>query len=137
MLGQTALRVEDGTVGRNAARSETVHQLLGKPLVGDNTHGFGIELSGHLESELNEVGLSMLSSVVKHSIRSVMKDLINKFVTEGLSDIGRCPEQADRYTTLKDGVCTRANTGTGSDEHHPAEHGDDPQNTVDGNTADP
>jgi hypothetical protein len=66
-----------------------------------------------------------------------MKDLVDKLVTESLPDVGRSPEKADRDTTLKDGIGTGANPGTCGDEDHPAEQGDDPQNTVGGETPDP
>ena len=66
-----------------------------------------------------------------------MKDLIDEFVTESLPDVGRSPEQADGDTALEDGVSAGADTGTCGDEDHPAEHGDDPQNTVGGETTDP
>lgn len=79
----------------------------------------------------------MLAGVIEDSIGSVLEDLVDELITEGLPDIWRGPKQADGDTTLEDGVSTRANTGTGGDEDHPAEHGGDPQNTICGETTDP
>lgn len=66
-----------------------------------------------------------------------MEDLVDEFVTESFPDVGRSPEQADGDTAFEDGVSARTDTGTGGDENHPAEHGDDPQNTIGGETTDP
>ena len=105
--------------------------------VGDDTDGLGIELFDHLESKLDQVGLSVLAGIVEDSIRGIVKDLVDEVVTESLPDVGRSPEQADGNTTLEDGVSAGTNTGTGGDEDHPAEHGDNPQNTIGGETTDP
>jgi len=59
-----------------------------------------------------------------------VKNLIDEFITESFPDVGRGPEQADGDTALEDCVGTGADTGTGGDEDHPAEHGHNPQNTV-------
>ena len=45
--------------------SEVIHQLFGEVLVRNDTDRLDIEL---LNSELNQVGLSMLAGVVKESI---------------------------------------------------------------------
>ena len=66
-----------------------------------------------------------------------MKDLVDEIVTESFPDVGRGPEEADWDTALENGVSAGANTGTCGDEDHPAEHGNDPQNTVGGKTTDP
>jgi len=66
-----------------------------------------------------------------------MKNLVYEFITEGLPDVGRGPEQANGDTALEDGVGAGTDTGTGGNEDHPAEHGHNPQNTVGRETTDP
>ena len=79
----------------------------------------------------------MFAGVVEDSIGSIVKNLIDELVTKSLPDVWRGPEQADGDTALEDCVSAGANTGTGGDEDHPAEHGHNPQNTVGGETTDP
>ena len=132
-----ALGVEDGTVCRDTTGTETVHQLFGQSLVGDDADCLGIEFLGHLESKLGEIGLSVLAGIVEHGIWGIMKYLVDELITESLPNVRRSPEQANGDTALENGVGARANTGTGGDEDHPAEHRNNPQDAVDGNTADP
>jgi len=74
---------------------------------------------------------------VENCVRSITEDLINELVTEGLSDVGGGPEQADWDTTLEDSVRTWTDTGTGGDEDHAAEHGGNPEDTVGRKTTNP
>lgn len=131
------LGVEDGTVGRDTAGGETVHQLLSEPLVGDNTNGLSIEFLDHLECKLDQIRFSVLASVVEDGIGGILEDLVDELVTESLPDVGGSPEEANRDATLEDGVGAGANAGTCGNKDHPAEHGDNPQDAVGWDTTDP
>ena len=74
---------------------------------------------------------------VENCVGSITEDLIDELITESLSDVGGGPEQADRDTTLEDGVRTGTDTGTGGYEDHAAEHGGNPEDTVGRKTANP
>ena len=91
-LGEAVLRIEDGTICGNATGSETVHQLLGDPLVGNYSNSLGIELFDHLERKLDEIRPSVFAGIVEYSIRGVLEDLIDKLVTKCLPNVGRSPE---------------------------------------------
>lgn len=136
-VGYTALRVEDGTVCRDTTGIETVHQLFGQFLVRNDANRLRIEFFNHLEGKFSEIRLSVLAGVVKDGIWGVVKDLVDEFITESLPNVWRSPEQADGDTALENGVCARTDTGTGGDEDHPAKHGDNPQDTVNGDATDP
>ena len=81
--------------------------------------------------------ISTTSPTVENCVWGIAQDLVDEFVTESLADIGGGPEQADWDATFKDSVGARTNTGTCGDEDHATKQGDNPEDTVSGNTADP
>ena len=63
---------------------------------------------------------------VDNCVRSIAHNLIDELVTKSLADVGGSPEQADWDATLEESVGTWTDTGTGSYDHHAAEHRSNP-----------
>ena len=59
------LRIPDGTEGRDASAHHSVDDLLGKGLIGNDGNSFSVEFLDEPKDQLDHVGLSMFSCVLK------------------------------------------------------------------------